>query len=442
MSTLRLRTRSTEPAPDAPVVLLDAFEGQDKSSTVQLGDGPRTPHRDIVELPVAANDLLWLSIGVLGADSTTSRARTADGWTRDIEIEVGLADPRWAPVTGDLERMLGFLTGDRWTLRLLDQVLPRRLSILRPSGDTVCLLSGGLDSLSGAVDLLSGAPDGRVVLVGAHDSGASAHSQRELGHELESAFPGRVTRRRTWATMRRATTSQLRPLPAERENTTRSRSFYFIAAGIARAALLGAEVPLHVPENGVIGVNVPVSPSRPGSLSTRTTHPFFMASLARILAAVGITNPIVNPYRLMTKGEALAQSRDLGLLLRLTPQSVSCAHPSALRYRGCAGPCGYCYPCLIRRASLHAVGADGPGGYCINVLAEAGFVTAASETNASLLAVLDRLHRGSEPGEVLRTGPIAPHEAAAFADLHRRGVEELDAWLRTATAPDLVALLP
>jgi hypothetical protein len=205
---------------------------------------------------------------------------------------------------------------------------------------------------------------------------------------------------------------------------------------------LGPDVPLYVPENGVIGVNVPVSPSRVGSLSTRTTHPFFISMLHRVLDQVGIRNQLRNPYRLMTKGEALAQSRNLEFLRQLAPTSVSCAHPSALRYRGCAGPCGYCYPCLIRRGSLHAIGADGPDGYCIDVLGDVGFIGARSETNSSMLAVLSQIRRGTSRADVIRTGPIDPDQVLAFAGVARRGIDELAAWLETATAPDLRALLP
>lgn len=441
MSHLVLRTAPTEPAAPEPAVLLDAFAGIDPTSTVQLGERPSRPRASFVELPVVSNDLLWLSIAVLGADVLTSRAATLDGWTREIELELALADPRWTGARPDIERMLGFLTGDRWTLNIREGA-PRRLSVIQPHGDVVSLLSGGLDSLAGAIDLLAGAPDARVVLVGAHDSGTSANRQMTLGEKLTAAFPDRVEQQRTWATFRRATASQVRPLPSERENTTRSRSFYFIAAGLARAALLGPDIALHVPENGVIGINVPVSPSRAGSLSTRTTHPFFLKMLRQVLDEVGIANPIVNPYRLMTKGQALAQSADDALLRRLAADSVSCAHPSALRYRRCVGPCGYCYPCLIRRASLHVIGADGPTGYCIDVLSERGFVSAYSETNASLLAVVGQVRRGADPAAVLRTGPVDPAEIGAFADVHRRGVDELGAWLQGATAPDLRALLP
>ena len=441
MSTIRLRTDPGDPPGPRSTVLLDAFAGHDAASTVQVGSLPGKPLRDLVELPPAVNDLLWLATAVLGADATTARGTADDGWTRDLTIEVPLADPRWAGQREDIERMLRFLTGDRWSLRILDRA-PQRLSVLRPDGNVVCLLSGGLDSLSGAIDLLAGDPALRVLLVGARDSGTSASRQIDLGEALAEEFPGRLAQHRTSATFRRETAAQHRPLPKTRENTTRSRSLYFIAAGLARAALLGPDVPLFVPENGVIGINVPVSPSRAGSLSTRTTHPFFMSTLGRIARAAGISNPLINPYRLMTKGEALQQSKDAALLMKLAPLSVSCAHPSALRYRKCVGPCGYCYPCLIRRASLHAIGVDGPAGYCMDVLTQRGFVNDVTQTNASLLAVVGRVRRGAERMDVLKTGPIDPAEVEAFAGVHRRGVNELEAWLQQATDPDLRALLP
>lgn len=44
--------------------------------------------------------------------------------------------------------------------------------------------------------------------------------------------------------------------------------------------------------------------------------------------------------------------------------------------------------------------------------------------------------------DVLRNGPAPNDDLAALADLHRRGLEELEVWLRTATAPAVLALLP
>jgi hypothetical protein len=76
-------------------------------------------------------------------------------------------------------------------------------------------------------------------------------------------------------------------------------------------------------ENGFIGVNVPLTRARAGSLSTRTTHPHFMGLLSQASTTIGVHNPVVNPYRLQTKGEVLAGSRNPSLLRQLVPSSVS-----------------------------------------------------------------------------------------------------------------------
>lgn len=40
--------------------------------------------------------------------------------------------------------------------------------------------------------------------------------------------------------------------------------------------------------------------------------------------------------------------------------TLSCSHPTHGRIAGATPPinCGYCYPCIIRRASLHKIGFD------------------------------------------------------------------------------------
>ena len=64
-------------------------------------------------------------------------------------------------------------------------------------------------------------------------------------------------------------------------------------------------MPLYIPENGFIGINVPLTP---GS-RRKPQYPDDPSSLHRELSEcakrLGITNPIVNPFRIMTKGEIL-----------------------------------------------------------------------------------------------------------------------------------------
>ena len=67
------------------------------------------------------------------------------------------------------------------------------------------------------------------------------------------------------------------------------------------------------------------------------------------------------------------------------------------------------------------MGADGPTGYGIDVLRQPGFVTADSVTKASLLAVLDRVFAAPTGQRCSGPAGIAVDEAAAFADVHRRG---------------------
>jgi hypothetical protein len=126
----------------------------------------------------------------------------------------------------------------------------------------------------------------------------------------------------------------------------------FIAFGVLGATALdihqnGDQVDLHVPENGFIGLNVPLTPLRSGSLSTRTTHPIFMAFMQNLIDNLGLRIRLVNPYRLKTKGEMMTECADQALLLKLAPMSMSCGKPGRT---GCH--CGRCLPCLVRRAAF------------------------------------------------------------------------------------------
>ena len=78
-----------------------------------------------------------------------------------------------------------------------------------------------------------------------------------------------------------------------------------------------------------------------------------------------------NPYQELTKGEMLAQCPNQSLLEKLAPLSVSCARPMAGRWQKApGGACGYCYPCLVRRAALHRLGWDRGQDSRVDVLAD------------------------------------------------------------------------
>jgi len=156
------------------------------------------------------------------------------------------------------------------------------------------------------------------------------------------------------------------------------------------------------------------------------------------LATLGLHHPIKNPFRLQTKGELIAGCADRDLLRRLAPLSVSCSHPEAARWHeGKQGNCGSCYPCLIRRASMHPSGWDRATDYDVDALTDLRLLRRHWTSGASLRSVLDSLRRPTSPTDVRLNGRIPDGEAAVFYELWLRGRDELRAWLNSGAASDL-----
>jgi hypothetical protein len=305
-------------------------------------------------------DLLVLAAHVHAADTRISRAeQSQDSWTREIRLVVPVSDPnRWNAAAPTVKRTLDFLTGDYWTIgfrqrpeRFAEIITPRE-TLLPPGFDTVSLFSGGLDSLIGAIDLLEA---GRIPLLVSHaGEGATSDAQNSLFATLKKHFSATAfDRLRVWMLF-----------PADlvqgvsSENSTRGRSFLFFALGVFAGTGLETDFVLRVPENGLIALNVPLDPLRLGSNSTRTTHPYYIARWNDLLGHLGISGRIENPYWAKTKGEMALACANPALLKALAPHALSCAHAANARHLGIKGrgieQCGYCLPCLIRRAALDA----------------------------------------------------------------------------------------
>ena len=71
------------------------------------------------------------------------------------------------------------------------------------------------------------------------------------------------------------------------ENTSRGRSLLFLCAALSIAGILGRNVPVYIPENGFIGLNIPLTGGRKGTCSTRTTHPYFLRQFNDVFKQVG-----------------------------------------------------------------------------------------------------------------------------------------------------------
>jgi hypothetical protein len=354
---------------------------------------------------------------------------------------VPVSDPeRWAAATPIFVRTLNFLTGDRWSLGF--RARPPRFArvaptppgrLIGPPFNDLALFSGGLDSLIGAIDALEA---GRTPLLISHaGEGATSDAQTTIFDALKAQYPANPFQRlRLWMAF---PDGFIRGSAGE--DTTRGRSFLFFALGVFAGTGLDGRFTLNVPENGLIAINVPLDPLRLGALSTRTTHPFYIARWNDALTALGIEGRIENPYWDKTKGEMVVACANGALLRDLTPPSLSCAAPTKGRFQGLGTQhCGYCLPCLIRRAALlkgFGPGAD-PTVYTIDDLTARALDTRQSEgvQVRSFQVAIERLRARPALAPILihKPGPLfdeSPARQTSLADVYRRGLEEVGAML-------------
>lgn len=240
------------------------------------------------------------------------------------------------------------MTGDNWNLsfsKIKRQYFQKKKKALPINAniDHICLFSGGLDSLAGAIDLIDENDD--ILLISHVDStGASLKLQEPLIEKIKESYPGKNISQSTFHIY----------ADAGNEGTTRGRSILFHGLALFHAMNLGINKVI-APENGVISINLPLTPSRTCSNSTKTMHPYFLKMFQNALRSLGINITIDNPYLFQTKGEMLLQNKNTNLIKELAPQTLSCSHGGGhtngwLRN---SNNCGYCIPCTIRRASIH-----------------------------------------------------------------------------------------
>jgi len=389
-------------------------------------------------------DLALLAALVTAADTRLSRStESQDSWTREIDLYIPVSDPaRWSTASALLSRTLNFLTGDRWRLYFRERHKDYRTFVQRPSTlalgarfDCVCLFSGGLDSFVGAIDLLAAK---RKPLFISHYWDVSTSSQEACAARIEQSYPDRDRRH---VRARIGFTVRDFKMVAKSEQTQRGRSFLFFAMAALAASGMDLNTTVYVPENGLISLNVPLDALRVGAWSTRTTHPFYMARWNELLGVLGISATLVNPYRFRTKGEMLKECKDVALLAKFTHETKSCSSFSKSRYqKESLRHCGYCVPCLIRRASIEK--ALGPGNdstkYTVKTLAGMTLSSLKAEGAhvRSFQALAERLHvkPGIAGALVRKPGPLndyTPFEIADYAAVFKRGIEEVASLVET-----------
>jgi 7-cyano-7-deazaguanine synthase in queuosine biosynthesis len=392
--------------------------------------GPRLAA--IGEVPKPNVDLVALAVLTFLADRTVRRP--SKGWEREIELNLPVYDvDGWQALAPDIARTLEILTADTWTLdfRKRAAAKPQRVA-KRPEIDRVLLFSGGADSLCGAVRSLAAGE--RLLLVSHWDwAGHSAYQQR-LARWLARRFPKHVQLRQHQLGRR---TTQLGGGSFGDEPTRRSRSFLFLALGLAHASI-EPRLPLWVAENGYAALNPPLAGERRGALSTRTTHPVVLDELRRLIAAVGGHGELSNPFAAATKGEMYAEVAELlgkDDAEKLLSMSHSCAH---VRWATGTGfrpdtQCGVCFGCLVRRSAFLAAGLDDRTTY-LHTAIEPSLQSARLRQAArqEILTVRYAGRRGVTAAELLSAGLPDDVSLDEALDVANRGLRELAAVVDTA----------
>lgn len=326
---------------DAHVVLYGRASGA-KRGSAGAAIAERLSKRKLAP-DVRAWDFLSIALSVIAADLAGHRRASSDGWTREFELSVAVSDPVfWNSRAGDLEAVLQFLTTDRWKLAFIaGAAYPKTPEkSIAPDNDSVALVSGGLDSFTGALDLVA---QGRSPMAVSQSVTGDAEKQRALvalvgdgTNHLQLNHNAQVPKQET-------------------PPSQRARSIGFFAYGVLAATTLkryreGETLPLFICENGFISINPPLTGSRLGSLSTRTSHPVVISGLQKVLDAAGLRVSLETPYAYTTKGEMLAGCHQQAILKKHAHTTTSCGRFGRFGFKHC----GRCVPCLIRRSAFNA----------------------------------------------------------------------------------------
>ncbi len=357
-----------------------------------------------VELNNQVMDFLTIAMAVTAADTFILRKDTANGWCRSFSITLPLCQPDiWQANKVHLEQILHFLSGDIWQFDFQagGQLPPQpyklsgrtKLVDLR-NKDCVCLFSGGLDSAIGVVDLL------------------------ELGHSpvlVSHSYKGDKSRQQAIIQNNGKST----------EITMRTRSLNFLAFAIVSAYALQEvaqkKIDILVPENGVISINAPLTVRRVGTLSTRTTHPYFIQEIQKFLTAVNIPFTLRNPYQFKTKGQMISECKNLPLLKQIIPDTVSCSHWKRKNQQ-----CGVCFPCLIRRASLHYAGITNDAQYEFNDIRQILINQDRRDDLFALISAIRQKNHRNINQWVLQSGSLPTQQLNQFANVFINGLDEVE----------------
>ncbi len=386
-------------------------------------------------------DLFVIAISVFAIDKRVTRTQFKDCWTRQIDVSIPVIEiEKWKSVEKSWNKTLNFLTGDSWDLsfRKTENQYSLRTHASRIKRDisgcnVVCLFSGGLDSFCGAISLLE--KGNSPCLFGHNEYPKLRTKQENLAAMFREEYKDQTAEFLSFTANSRAPVNAMGKLGGA-ENTSRGRSLLFLCGALTIAGIMGENVPVYIPENGFIGLNIPLTDSRKGSCSTRTTHPYFLRCFKEILVAVGINNPILNFFAFKTKREIVDLVKDTAAFTRGFAETISCSHPCVSRWnksgvREYPINCGYCYPCLIRKSSLLDVNISDERYSYESISLDFLHQFSESDKVNDLFAVISSIYRykNMDDNEIMRlikcTGQLSDNDVENFVRVYKKTMEDL-----------------
>ena len=303
----------------------------------------------IGRVPSCLVDLFYLSTVVYGIDRSISRSLySLDGWSRELHVTMKLSNHELFMRNKEkVDNMLSFLTGDIWDIHYERTEIPEMASVdireMHEDYGQVNLFSGGMDSFIGAIDYLAAPHEKKLCLI--------SHYDHKMKGPLDDQKDAQNALQPYSNDFYHLPSVAIFPISSN-EKTCRSRSFIFIT--IASLVASWKQIGIVVPENGSVSLNFPLSPSRRGACSTRTTHVLFVNQLKEVLASLNTPIEIENPYEFQTKGIMVRNCKNQELLLDTLDKTNSCGKRNMRQHMTdkTASHCGRCMPCMYRRASL------------------------------------------------------------------------------------------
>ncbi|MEE2522986.1 hypothetical protein V1639_10315 [Pseudarthrobacter sp. J75] len=376
-------------------------------------------------------DFVRIALAVYASDHTVLRESKGSEWNqRSFELTVPVSVPaKWAAQADSLRSLLGYLTGDTWSMAFVQSGLPDALPVMvKDTSLRTVLFSGGADSATGAlVSAHSLGPHETHNLLSHSSSGATGAAQQLVTTRLNGHFGSKNSAHHRIFLARAK--KRLDGTKFPKEPSSRSRSLLFLALGLAAAEQGGG--PLWIPENGFASLNPPLGPERRGALSTRTTQPWFLWRVSSLLTAMEGHGSIINPFQHMTKGEMFRRVESIlgadGASDYLSTTS-SCSHTDQ-QYVGVPSGthCGVCFGCIVRRASFKASGVVDQTWYLSNESSEK--ILDYVEKKSVMTAMRDFVELGVDEA-VIMAMPLPPGYLARMAlELSQKGMSELQDFL-------------